>query len=292
MYSGNISIIGKPNVGKSTLFNLLISKHLAGETSKPQTTRHTIDGLLEENDTEFLFVDTPGINFNIRKNFNRLLNKNALSAIYDADVIIHVVNYFQLDSDDKKVIENIRALETPKILVLNKIDLDKKKNKLLDILSDLPKDIVDLYDEIIPASSKNSFSIVELKNIVRKYLPQNNKKQYKNILSSKPDKFFAAEFIREACITFLSVELPYSLHVEIEEFNHEDKLLSISATIYLKKKSHVSIVVGKNGSMLVKISRYARLNLEKLFNKKVYLKIFVKYDAKWKDSEFFLNSYN
>ena len=105
MYSGNISIIGKPNVGKSTLFNLLISKHLAGETSKPQTTRHTIDGLLEENDTEFLFVDTPGINFNIRKNFNRLLNKNALSAIYDADVIIHVVNYFQLELFDKHTME-------------------------------------------------------------------------------------------------------------------------------------------------------------------------------------------
>ena len=292
MHSGNISIIGKPNVGKSTLFNLLISKHLAGETSKPQTTRHTIDGLLEENDTEFLFVDTPGINFNIRKNFNRILNKNALAAIYDADVIIHVVNYFELNKDDIKVIENIKDLESPKILVLNKIDLDKKRKQLPDILSELSSDIVNLYDEIIPTSSKNSLNIDELKNLVKKHLPKNKIKQYKNILSSKPDKFFAAEFIREACIKFLSVELPYSLHVDIEKFENHDKLLTISATIYLKKKSHLSIVVGKGGSMLVKISRYARLNSEKLFNKKVYLKIFVKYDPKWKDSEFFLNSYD
>ena len=135
MSSGNISIIGKPNVGKSTLFNLLIKKHLAGATNKPQTTRHKIDAVLHEGDTEFLFVDTPGLNFNIKKDFNKILNKNALSAIYEADVILHVVDYFKIDREDIKVIENINNISLPKILVLNKIDLDNKKKNLPKILS-------------------------------------------------------------------------------------------------------------------------------------------------------------
>ena len=291
MHSGNISIIGKPNVGKSTLFNLLISKHLAGETSKPQTTRHKIDGVLHENEVEFLFVDTPGINFNIRKDFNRILNKNALSAIYEADVILHLVNYNEINVDDNKVIENIKDIDSPKILVLNKIDRDKNKCRLPKILSKIPEDIVNLYDEIIPISSKKSENIIELKNIIKKYLPEKDSNNYKDIISNKPREFFAAEYIREACIQFLSVEVPYGLHVEINKFDEEENLISIAATIYLKKNSHLSIVVGKNGSMLVKIGKHARINSEKLFNKKVYLKIFVKFDPRWKDSESFLNSY-
>ena len=130
MSSGNISIIGKPNVGKSTLFNMLIKKHLAGATSKPQTTRHKIDAVLNEDDTSYLFVDTPGLNFNIKKNFNKILNRNALSALFEADVILHVVNYFKIDKDDIKVIENISTTDSPKILVLNKVDLDNKKKNL------------------------------------------------------------------------------------------------------------------------------------------------------------------
>ena len=292
MNSGNISIIGKPNVGKSTLFNLLISKHLAGATRKPQTTRHKIDGVLHENDTEYIFVDTPGINFNIRKDFNRILNKNALSAIYEADVILHVINYNKIDDDDNKVIENIKNIDSTKILVLNKIDLDKNKKKLPSFLAKLPREIASLYDEIIPISSKKPENITKLKKIIKKYLPNNKEKRFNNIVSSKPNEFFVAEYIREACIQFLSVEIPYSLHVEINKFENEENLISVAATIYLKKNSHLSIVIGKNGSMLMKISKLARINSEKLFNKKVYLKIFVKCDPRWKDSENFLNSYN
>ncbi len=292
MSSGNISIIGKPNVGKSTLFNLLIKKHLAGATNKPQTTRHKIDAVLHEDDTEFLFVDTPGLNFNIKKDFNKILNKNALSAIYEADVILHVVDYFKIDREDIKVIENINNIPLPKILVLNKIDLDNKKKNLPKILSEIPKDIINVYDEIIPVSAKNSKNIKSLKKIIKSHIPINNKNNYENILSNKPKEFFVAEYIREACLKYLSVELPYSLHVEINKFEDEENIISIASTIYLKKKSHLSIVIGKNGSMLVKISKLARINAENLFNKKVFLKIFVKYDPKWKDTESFLNSYN
>ena len=242
MHSGNISIIGKPNVGKSTLFNLLISKHLAGATSKPQTTRHNGDEILLEDETEYFFVDTPGINFNIRKDFNRILNKNALSAIYEADVILHLVNYFGMLVRDNKVIENIKDIDSPKILVLNKTDLDKKKSKLPSILSRIPKEIIDIYDEIIPISSKNSNNVIELKKLIKSYLPSDSKSSYQGSLSNKPDEFFAAEYIREACIKFLSVEIPYSLHVEINQFENSENLISIAATIYLKKKSHLSIL--------------------------------------------------
>ena len=138
---GNISIVGKPNVGKSTLFNLLVKKHLAGATRKPQTTRHTIDGILTEDQAEFVFIDTPGLNFNIKKDFNRFLNKNTLGAIYDSNVILHLIKYNKVDKDDMKVFENIKDLDIPKILVLNKTDLLKDKNKLMGILSELPKNL-------------------------------------------------------------------------------------------------------------------------------------------------------
>tara|TARA_B100001057_G_scaffold106456_1_gene104104 strand:+ start:591 stop:1469 length:879 start_codon:yes stop_codon:yes gene_type:complete len=292
MISGNISIVGKPNVGKSTLFNLLVQKHLAGATQKPQTTRHTIDGVLQEDEIKYQFIDTPGLNFNIKKNFNRVLNKNALSAIYQSNVILHLVKYNQINNDDIKVLENIKNLEIPKILVLNKIDLVRDKSKLASILSNIPSEISDHYDEIIPVSSKNSKNIDILKRIIRKSLPKDIQNKNESIFNKKPIEFFVAEYIREACIRYLAEEIPYSLHVEINKFEESERLISIAATIYLRKKSHLSIVVGKNGSMLVKISKAARIYSEKLLNKKVFQKIFVKYDPKWKDSEYFLNSYD
>jgi len=292
MIGGNISIVGKPNVGKSTLFNLLVQKHLAGATRKPQTTRHTIDGVLEEENTKYQFIDTPGLNFNIKKNFNRVLNKNALSAIYQSNLILHLVKYNQINKDDIKVLENIKNLELPKILVLNKIDLIRDKNRLMDILSKIPSEISDYYDEIIPVSSKSSKNIDILKKIMKKSLSKSKKNPIESLFNKRPIEFFTAEYIREACIRYLSEEIPYSLHVEINKYEESRKLISIAATIYLRKKSHLSIVVGKNGSMLVKISKAARIYSEKLLNKKVFLKIFVKYDPKWKESEYFLNSYD
>ena len=292
MIGGNISIVGKPNVGKSTLFNLLVQKHLAGATRKPQTTRHTIDGVLEEENTKYQFIDTPGLNFNIKKNFNRVLNKNALSAIYQSNLILHLVKYNQINKDDIKVLENIKNLELPKILVLNKIDLIRDKNRLMDILSKIPSEISDYYDEIIPVSSKSSKNIDILKKIIKKSLSKSKKNPIESLFNKRPIEFFTAEYIREACIRYLSEEIPYSLHVEINKYEESRKLISIAATIYLRKKSHLSIVVGKNGSMLVKISKAARIYSEKLLNKKVFLKIFVKYDPKWKESEYFLNSYD
>ena len=292
MIGGNISIVGKPNVGKSTLFNLLVQKHLAGATRKPQTTRHTIDGVLEEENAKYQFIDTPGLNFNIKKNFNRVLNKNALSAIYQSNLILHLVKYNQINKDDIKVLENIKNLELPKILVLNKIDLIRDKNRLMDILSKIPSEISDYYDEIIPVSSKSSKNIDILKQIIKKSLSKSKKNSIESLSNKRPIEFFTAEYIREACIRYLSEEIPYSLHVEINKYEESRKLISIAATIYLRKKSHLSIVVGKNGSMLVKISKAARIYSEKLLNKKVFLKIFVKYDPKWKESEYFLNSYD
>lgn len=292
MIGGNISIVGKPNVGKSTLFNLLVQKHLAGATRKPQTTRHTIDGVLEEENAKYQFIDTPGLNFNIKKNFNRVLNKNALSAIYQSNLILHLVKYNQINKDDIKVLENIKNLELPKILVLNKIDLIRDKNRLMDILSKIPSEISDYYDEIIPVSSKSSKNIDILKQIIKKSLSKSKKNPIESLFNKRPIEFFTAEYIREACIRYLSEEIPYSLHVEINKYEESRKLISIAATIYLRKKSHLSIVVGKNGSMLVKISKAARIYSEKLLNKKVFLKIFVKYDPKWKESEYFLNSYD
>tara|TARA_B100000575_G_scaffold291239_1_gene296655 strand:+ start:1399 stop:2277 length:879 start_codon:yes stop_codon:yes gene_type:complete len=292
MIGGNISIVGKPNVGKSTLFNLLVQKHLAGATRKPQTTRHTIDGVLEEGSIKYQFIDTPGLNFNIKKNFNRVLNKNALSAIYQSNLILHLVKYNQMNKDDIKVLENIKNLELPKILVLNKIDLIRDKKILVNVLSKIPSEISDYYDEIIPVSSKSSKNIDKLKKIIKKSLSKSKKNQIQSIFNKKPTEFFTAEYIREACIRYLSEEIPYSLHVEINKYEESSKLISIAATIYLRKKSHLSIVVGKNGSMIVKISKAARIYSEKLLNKKVFLKIFVKYDPKWKESEHFLNSYD
>ena len=192
MIGGNISIVGKPNVGKSTLFNLLVQKHLAGATRKPQTTRHTIDGVLEEENAKYQFIDTPGLNFNIKKNFNRVLNKNALSAIYQSNLILHLVKYNQINKDDIKVLENIKNLELPKILVLNKIDLIRDKNRLMDILSKIPSEISDYYDEIIPVSSKSSKNIDILKQIIKKSLSKSKKNSIESLSNRRPIEFFTA----------------------------------------------------------------------------------------------------
>ena len=176
---GNISIVGKPNVGKSTLFNLLVKKHLAGATRKPQTTRHTIDGILTEDQAEFVFIDTPGLNFNIKKDFNRFLNKNTLGAIYDSNVILHLIKYNKVDKDDMKVFENIKDLDIPKILVLNKTDLLKDKNKLMGILSEIPEEFAECYNEIIPVSSKKAKNIDKLKKLLKLFF------QRKKIIQSR-----------------------------------------------------------------------------------------------------------
>jgi len=288
---GNISIVGKPNVGKSTLFNLLVKKHLAGATRKPQTTRHTIDGILTEDQAEFVFIDTPGLNFNIKKDFNRFLNKNTLGAIYDSNVILHLIKYNKIDKDDMKVFENIKDLDIPKILVLNKTDLLKDKNKLMEILSEIPEELANCYNEIIPVSSKKAKNIDKLKKVIKNFLPEEKNYSKQDIISQKSFEFFIAEYIRESCIRYLTEEIPYSFHVEINKFEDGAKMVSIAATIYLSKKNHISIVVGKNGKMLGKISKASRICAEKLLGKKVFLKIFVKYEPKWKEKKSFLKFY-
>ena len=288
---GNISIVGKPNVGKSTLFNLLVKKHLAAATRKPQTTRHTIDGILTEDQAEFVFIDTPGLNFNIKKDFNRFLNKNTLGAIYDSNVILHLIKYNKVDKDDMKVFENIKDLDIPKILVLNKTDLLKDKNKLMGILSEIPEEFAECYNEIIPVSSKKAKNIDKLKKVIKTFLPKEKNYSKQDIISHKSFEFFIAEYIRESCIRYLTEEIPYSFHVEINKFEDDEKIVSIAATIYLSKKNHISIVVGKNGKMLGKISKASRICAEKLLEKKVFLKIFVKYDPKWKEKKSFLKFY-
>ena len=187
---GNISIVGKPNVGKSTLFNLLVKKHLAGATRKPQTTRHTIDGILTEDQAEFVFIDTPGLNFNIKKDFNRFLNKNTLGAIYDSNVILHLIKYNKVDKDDMKVFENIKDLDIPKILVLNKTDLLKDKNKLMGILSEIPEEFAECYNEIIPVSSKKAKNIDKLKKVIKNFLPKGKNFSKQDIISHKSFEFF------------------------------------------------------------------------------------------------------
>ena len=288
---GNIVIIGKPNVGKSTLFNKLIDKHLSAETNKPHTTRHIINGEVNSNTISYTYLDTPGINFKFKKNFNRKLNRNAISAIDFSDLIIHVVNISKINNQDHDVYLNLKDKNVPKFLVLNKTDLEKNNSHIAEKLSNVPKDFLENYNEIVPISCRKNTNIEELKSLIDMYA-KNNKETEDFIFPRRDNNFFISEFIREAAIKHLSVELPYSLHVEIDSYHDTKYLISVYATIYVNKKSHLPILIGKNASMLIKINSYARNLAERYFKKKIFLKIYVRHKSSWKDTERFLDTYN
>ena len=288
MKSGFVSLIGRPNVGKSTLLNSILGKRVAITSDKPQTTRNMIQGIYNTEDTQIVFVDTPGIH-KPKNKLGRVLNKQAYFTINDVDIIIMVVDITEkIGKGDNFVIDVLKNVEDkPVFLVINKID-KLPKEEILKKIDEYQK----LYNftEIIPVSARKKNNIDRLIEVITKYLPDNIKYFDDNTITSSSPEFIIAEFIREKVLDLTEEEVPHSVTCLVEELYEENNILNIGATIVVDRENLKKIIIGKNGNMIKEIGIRARKDIEEYFDKKVYLDLFVKVVEKWRDKEKFLNT--
>jgi GTP-binding protein Era len=288
-YCGYISIIGKPNVGKSTILNHILGKKISITSRKSQTTRNNILGIKTENDKQMIFADTPGIHIKSPKVMNKVLNRSAESLIEDSDIILFVVQRLTLDDEDLSVLKKLKEANSKVICVVNKVDQISDKNKLLPMIERLAEEYSFL--DIIPISAINNEGIKELEHLIKKYLPENDHIYgEEDIQNSHKDTFMISELIREKIIRMLGDELPHDTFVQIELLEDEDEIIKIHAVIYVVRDSQKQIVIGKGGGTLKKIGQQARLELEDYFKKKVFLKTWVKVRKNWNTDSDYIQS--
>lgn len=285
MKSGYISILGRPNVGKSTLLNSILETHLAITSDKVGTTRNIIEGIYNDSDSQMIFVDTPGISKPIDK-LGSILNKKSYSSVDNVDLILFLVDASSgFGKGDEFVLKRLESEEIPVFLVLNKID-EVKKDKLLEMIMKL-KDIFP-FKEIIPISGKTGENIDELLKTIKNYLPNEGKIFEDDTLTNISTKFYISEIVREKVLELTKDEVPHSVSTIVEEFHEKDDKVVVRILIIVDRDSLKKIIIGKNGSMIKEIGILARRDLEEYFNKKVYLETFVKTLKNWREKEKYL----
>ncbi len=282
-HCGFISILGRPNVGKSTLLNQLLGQKLSITSRKPQTTRHRLFGIKTTDKAQIIYVDTPGLHKETKHALNRYMMRSAVSAIADVDLILFVVEALRWNEDDQWALKKITRVECPVVLVINKVDKVADKQKLLPWMDLLNQKRT--FAAIVPLSAKKPDEVAALETMLVQYLPKGPLLFPADQISDRSERFFAAEIIREKLTRCLGQELPYALTVEIEEYKLEKELLRISATIYVEKSSQKRIVVGTGGEVLKRVGRAARLDMQKMFAHKVFLQLWVKVKDGWSDDE-------
>lgn len=280
---GYIALVGRPNVGKSTLLNRLLGQKLSITADKPQTTRHRIVGIKTVEDAQLLYVDTPGLHTDARKAMNRYLNRAAGSALHDVDVIVMVMEAQKWTDDDQAVLDRLREASAPVFAVVNKVDRLKDKAALLPFLEALSQRFA--FEEIVPVSAQTGSNVERLEQTLKERLPEGEPVYEADQLTDRSSRFLAAEMIREKLTRRLQRELPYALTVEIEQFKDVDGVLHIDGLIWVERESQKSIVIGKSGAMLKEVGRQARADMEKMFGAKVYLRLWVKAKEGWSDDE-------
>lgn len=287
MKSGFVSFIGRPNVGKSTLLNSILNKKVVITSNKPQTTRNLIQGIYNEDDTQIIFVDTPGIH-KAHNKLGRALNKQAYFTINDVDIIIMVVDITEkVGSGDKFVIDILKNIENkPVFLVINKIDKLPRE----EILSKI-EEYMSLYNftEVIPVSARKKDNIDRLIEVIKKYLPDNIKYFDSDTVTNSSPEFIISELIREKVLELTDEEVPHSVTCIVDELYEEERIINIGASIIVDRENLKKIIIGKNGNMIKEIGIRARKDIEEYFGKQVYLDLFVKVIPKWRDKEKFLN---
>ena len=288
MRSGFVSLIGRPNVGKSTLLNSIIGKKVAITSDKPQTTRNIIEGIYNASDTQIVFVDTPGIH-KPKYKLGKYLNKQAYYSIDDVDVVVFLVDASEeLGKGDLYIIEKLKEIDKPVILILNKIDKIKKEQILLKI--DEYKDLYN-FKEIIPLSALKKDNIKTLLEVLNKYLPDNIKYFDDDVYTNKRLEFLISEIVREKVFNLTNEEVPHSVTCVAEQIKREKNNYSINVAIIVDRDSLKKIIIGKQGSMIKEIGIEARKDLEELLGKKVYLELFVKTIKNWRDKEKYLQEF-
>ena len=285
--AGSVNIVGNPNVGKSTLMNLLVGEKISIATFKAQTTRHRIMGIVNTEDMQIVFSDTPGV---LKPNYRLQESMLAFSesALTDADILLYVTDVIENPEKNIEFLEKVQHLDIPIILLINKIDMSDQKTlgSLVEKWhSLLPK------AEILPLSALNKFGVDILLNRIKDLLPDSPPFFDKDQLTDKPARFFVSEIIREKILLFYDKEIPYSVEVRVEEFKEDSKLIRIRVIIYVERNSQKGIIIGHQGVALKKVSSEARKSLERFFGKKIYLEIFVKVDKDWRSSQKELDSF-
>lgn len=280
---GLVAVIGRPNVGKSTLINAVMGRKVSIVTAKPQTTRHRILAVHTSADVQIIFVDTPGLHRKAGKAMNRLMNRTAANALADADLVLFVSDATRWSSEDDDVLKRLRSCRAPVIALLNKVDRVHPKEKLLDTLA-LMSARHD-FDEILPISAHKGDNLDELMALIPRFLPESPPLFPEDMHTDRSREFHTAEVIREKLTLLLHQELPYGLTVQVERFLEEDTGILINAVIWVERDSQKGIVVGKNGSVLKKVGRSARLELAEQLQRSVHLELWVKVKSNWADNE-------
>lgn len=279
--AGFVNIVGNPNVGKSTLMNALVGERISIATFKAQTTRHRIMGILNTDEMQIVFSDTPGV---LKPNYK--LQESMLSfsesALKDADVLLYVTDVIEQPEKNAEFVEKVKAMEIPIFVLINKIDLSNQQK--LEQLVDLWKTAIP-QAEIVPIAAQAKFNVDYLLKRIKDLLPDCPPYFDKDQWTDKPARFFVTEIIREKILLYYDKEVPYAVEVAVEQFKEDAKMIHINAVIYVERESQKGIIIGKQGRALKKVASEARKELERFFNKTIYLETFVKVDKDWRSSE-------
>ena len=286
--SGFVTLIGRPNVGKSTLMNYLIGQKIAITSNKPQTTRNRIQTVLTTEEGQIIFVDTPGIHKAKNKLGEYMVNV-AEKTLGEVDVVLWLVEPTTfIGAGEQHIAKQLKACKTPVILVINKIDSVKKEEVLLSIGA--YKDVCD-FAEIVPVSARNGDNTEELVKVIMKYLPYGPQFYDEDTVTDQPERQIVAELIREKALHSLNEEIPHGIAVAIDRMKRKNKVMHIDATIICERDSHKGIIIGKQGNMLKKIGSAARFEIEKMLNLQANLKLWVKVKKDWRDSDFLVKNF-
>lgn len=289
-HCGFIAIVGRPNVGKSTLLNQILGQKISITSRKPQTTRHRIMGVDTEGDYQAIYVDTPGLHIEEKRAINRLMNRAANSSLSDVNLVLFLVDGTHWTPDDEMVLNKLKKAEFPTVLLVNKVDNVKDKNDVMQHLQTMTEKM-DFVD-VVPISAKSGSNVDVVQKLVREHLPKTVHHFPEEYVTDRSQRFMASEIIREKLMRFTGEELPYSVTVEIERFDYNPKMdgFHINGLILVERHGQKKMVIGKNGEKIKTIGREARIDMEELFDRKVYLELWVKVKSGWADDERALRS--
>lgn len=290
-YSGFVSLVGRPNVGKSTLMNCLIGEKIAITSSKPQTTRNKITSILTKDDFQCVFLDTPGIH-KPRHKLGEYMVRSAENTFKEVDLVLFLVEpTAEVGELDRFVIEKLENVKTPVVLVINKIDTVADKETLLGIIDTYRK--LYPFQEVVPISAATGSNTEELLRVIRRFLPEGPQYFPADMVTDQPERQIASEIIREKALYLLQDEIPHGIAVEIMSMKKrpDQDMVDVQALIYCERDSHKGIIIGKNGAMLKKIATFARRDMERLLGSRIYLQIWVKVKKDWRDSDFLLKNF-
>lgn len=287
-HCGYVAIVGRPNVGKSTLMNHLLGQKISITSRKPQTTRHSLLGIMTEDKTQVIFVDTPGIHQHAPKAINQYMNRSALTALQDVDLVLFVVERTQWTAEDDLVLSHLERIKVPVALVVNKVDQVEDKNSLLPHIQKLSERRE--FAAIFAISALKGRKVEDLKEFLLQRMPTSLHFFPEDQITDRSERFLAAEIVREKLMRNLGEELPYELTVEIEDFGFQDRILHIHALILVEREGQKKIVIGEKGEKLKRIGTDARKDLELLLDTKVMLNLWVKVKSGWSDDERALRS--